>query len=128
MTSEEQKRAKFNLWCIGIMALIILLIVIATCNSSSGKEEKIEPAKEVVYNNDWDNSVEQVEEYLKRSLNDPDSYKAVEWSNVLKNPDTGWFIVRHKYRAKNAFGGIITKEQVFTLDSLGIVISVSDVD
>lgn len=93
------------------------------CNDSAS-----EPAKEAVYNSEWDGSVKQVEDYLENTLNDPDSYSSVEWGTVVKNPDTKWYIVRHKYRAKNVFGGTIIKHQVFTLDSLGTVLSVSDIE
>lgn len=61
----------------------------------------------------YDGSFEEVKKYLADSLNDPRSVEYVEWSKVVMGDD-GWNI-RAKYRAKNGFGAIITKDQVFTV-------------
>ena len=64
----------------------------------------------------------ELEEFLKE-------YTRVRRNAVLsQNPHTKWFIVRHKYRAKNQYGATQIYNQIFTLDSLGTVISVSDVE
>lgn len=78
-----------------------------------------------VENSTWDGSVSQLKKYLKNNLSDPDSYESIEWSEV-KNVD-GKYIIRHKYRAKNALGGYVIKNQVFELNLNGDVISVSDI-
>lgn len=122
-TPKEKKRAKINLTMMFICLCCLVFMGVMECNDSTP-----EPAKEAVYNSEWDGSVKQVEDYLENTLNDPDSYSSVEWGTVVKNPDTKWYIVRHKYRAKNVFGGTIIKHQVFTLDSLGTVLSVSDIE
>lgn len=122
-TPKEKKRAKINLTMMFIIVICLIFLGVMECNDNTP-----EPAKEAVYNSEWDGSVKQVEDYLENTLNDPDSYSSVEWGTVVKNPDTKWYIVRHKYRAKNVFGGTIIKHQVFTLDSLGIVLSVSDIE
>lgn len=60
----------------------------------------------------------QVKQYLDNNLNDPNSYESVNWSKVLEVTD-GYnykYKVRHIYRAKNAFGGLILENQVFRLD------------
>lgn len=78
-----------------------------------------------VKNSGWDGSVKQVKEYLKYSyLRDPDSYESIEWSEV-KRKDDG-FYVRHKYRAKNGFGGYVVANQLFHLDFSGNVVDVKD--
>ncbi len=77
-----------------------------------------------VHNSAWDGSVYQVEDYLKKALKDPDSYEGIEWSNVIKNSD-GTYSVRHKYRARNSFGGMVVENWVFVLDEYGNVISTS---
>lgn len=94
------------------------------------KEVKIpkykDPTKKVkVENSAWDSSVWQVEKYLEKNLNDPKSYEGIEWSEVTKTGSDG-FMVRHKYRAKNSFGGYVIANQVFHLDSEGNVIEVVD--
>ena len=71
----------------------------------------------------WDGSFEEVKKYLANVLNDPNSVEYVFWSKVIMT-DNGWTI-RLKYRAKNGFGGVLTKDQIFTVRS-GAVVSVRD--
>lgn len=77
-----------------------------------------------VQSSSWDGSVSQVKSYLKNHLKDPDSYESIEWS-VIKKSSNG-YSVRHKYRAKNSFGGYVVENKVFYMDSDGNVIRVVD--
>ncbi|SEA19318.1 hypothetical protein SAMN04487851_103146 [Prevotella sp. tc2-28] len=77
-----------------------------------------------VKNNKWNGGVKQVEDYLERTLRDPDSYESIEWSEVKRKEDG--FYVRHKYKAKNGFGGNVVTNQLFHLDFSGNVIDVKD--
>lgn len=77
-----------------------------------------------VKNSGWDGSVKQVKDYLKYTLRDPDSYESIEWS-VVKEKSDGYY-VRHKYRAKNGFGGYVVANQLFHLDFSGNVVDVKD--
>lgn len=120
MTPQEKKKAKFNLICLGIIAAVFIAIF------SIGGEETETVRNAIVYNNSLDASVRQVKEYLKENLNDPKSYESVEWSEVSQHPETKEFIVRHKYRAKNAFGATMTYNQLFTMDSLGVVTGIQN--
>ena len=88
------------------------------------KEVKEDVKKAEVMNSPWDGSVYQVKKYLKQSLKDPNSYESIDWSEVQKNGDC--YIVRHKYRAKNSFGGYVIENTIFTLDSQGNVISTAN--
>ena len=83
----------------------------------------IKPKAEVK-NNKWNGGVKQVEDYLENTLRDPDSYESIEWSEV-KQKDDGYY-VRHKYRAKNGFGGYVVANQLFHLDFSGNVVDVKD--
>lgn len=76
-----------------------------------------------VKNSSWDGSVSQVVKYLKNNLKDPNSYESIEWGNVTET-DNG-YIVRHKYRAKNSFGGYVIEHQIFHIDWQGNITSVS---
>lgn len=72
-----------------------------------------------------------VKVYLDSTLNDPKSYESVSFGKIyyLKDtvvdlngkPDTlkyhGSMQVLHTYRAKNAFGAVITKTEWFQIDS-----------
>lgn len=82
-------------------------------------KEEIENAayRRDVKNNSSDGSVWQVKEYLKQNLKDPRSYESIEWGNVLKT-DNG-YLVRHKYRAKNSFGGYTIENLIFYIDYEG---------
>ena len=125
LTPEQMaKRKKINgiiLACIGVIALIY---GVAIFNADIPEPEEYNVA--IVHNSDWDDSVKQVEDYIKANLNDPDSYKSVKWYKVVQHPETKGFQVRHTYRAKNVFGGVMTMDQLFFMDSLGIVLTVQD--
>ncbi|WP_417590308.1 hypothetical protein [Owenweeksia hongkongensis] len=77
-----------------------------------------------VENSSWDGSVSQVNEYLKQNLKDPKSYESIEWSDVQKVGDN--YRVRHKYRAKNSYGGYMVENQIFTINSQGKIIDVQN--
>lgn len=88
------------------------------------EREKPDEFSVKVKNSGWDGSVKQVEDYLERTLRDPDSYESIEWSEVKEKSD-GYY-VRHKYRAKNGFGGYVVTNQLFHLDFNGNVVDVKD--
>lgn len=77
-----------------------------------------------VSNSPWDGSVRQVEQYLKNNLKDPDSYQSIAWDKVSKMPN-GTYVVRHKFRAKNSFGGFSVEDKLFFLDANGNVVGTS---
>lgn len=85
-------------------------------NKPSGASTKVE-------NSAWDGSVSQVKKYLRNTLKDPDSYKSIEWGNVVETKDG--YMVRHKYRAKNSFGSYVVENNVFYLGVSGNVVKVS---
>ena len=99
-------------WVLGIaLGLYLISLIFSPEDSSYGK----------VQNNGLDSSVWQVERYLKNNLKDPDSYEAIEWSAVNEMENGNGYYVRHKYRAKNSFGGYVIENKVFFLDSDGNV-------
>lgn len=117
-----------------LVALVLfgaLMYLVATSNHDGSvgaqKTPGAAPSKnvDVVSNYAWDGSVLQVERYLKKTLKDPDSFEAMEWSSV-KKIETG-FAVRCKYRAKNSFGGYVIENQIFTMNTQGVVLAVQDV-
>lgn len=85
------------------------------------EQQKKDEAKKVkVENSPWDGSVYQVKKYVKSNLKDPSSYESIEWSPVQKT-DRG-YVVRHKFRAKNSFGGYVVEEYIITLNDCGEVV------
>lgn len=112
---------KIKLFLSAVVIGTFLLSAAGSGDDSSNSNE----TKEVVYNSSWDGSVRQVKDYLKKNLKDPDSYESIEWSDVVKQSD-GSFRVRHKYRAKNGFGGYVVESKVFVLDKDGNVTDILD--
>lgn len=117
--------------------LLGLLVLVAWCGYAVSKSpdnasaSAPTAAQEVVHNSAWDGSVYQVERYLKDDfLKDPDSYEGIEWSKVMPAPadiraemPSARYMVRHKFRAKNSFGGYVVQTYGFILDSQGNVVS-----
>jgi len=88
------------------------------------KKEEPKVAEDGPKNSKWDGSVRQVKDYLKDHLNDAKSVEYVEWSEVAK---TGiGYAVRCKYRAKNALGAYVLKNQIFHMDKDGKVLFTTD--
>lgn len=114
---------KFKFFVSVVVVGLFLITATATGDEdNSTSTESTSSAK--VRNSGWDASVYQVENYLKKTLRDPKSYEGIEWSEV-KETSTG-YVVRHKYRAKNGFGGYVIENQLFYLDSDGNVTNVTD--
>lgn len=82
-------------------------------------------AEQIVSNSAYDGSVRQVEEWMKKNLNDPGSLQVVEWSPVVKT-EQGNFVVRCKFRAKNTMGGLVLQSKAFILGPTGIVMAATD--
>lgn len=61
--------------------------------------------------NPWNGNIYEVTEYMDRTLLDPESFEAIEWSPVIFSKDC--WSVRCKYRAKNTLGGYVIANQVF---------------
>ncbi|WP_345100518.1 hypothetical protein [Mucilaginibacter panaciglaebae] len=74
---------------------------------------------------------ELITQAVKDSLKDPESYESVSFSELKKLKDTtivvdgqsypqqyqGAYEMAHTYKSKNAYGGILTKSDVFHVDS-----------
>lgn len=114
----------------GCIVIIIIAVIVGIFKDKSGETEKISSNNtEAVVNSVYDGSVYQVENYLKREyLKDPQSYDGIDWSTVQKEDNNSLYkySVRHKYRAKNSFGGYVIEEKIFYLDKSGNVIKQID--
>lgn len=104
-----------------IIAGVVILLVWAFGGFETSDGPKVR-------NSTLDASVHQVETFLKKNLNDPKSYESIEWS-ALNETKNSWYKywVRHKYRAKNGFGGYVIENQIFYLDEDGNVLNYKDV-
>ena len=77
-----------------------------------------------VGNDDYNGSVKQVIAYLKENLKDTRSYESISWSKVMHKD--GYYLVRHKYRAKNSYGGNVIENKLFYIDLYGDVYKIED--
>ena len=92
------------------MIVISVIYVVFDDGSSSFDENP-------VTNSGLDASVYQVEQFLDDNLNDPDS---------SMTPTKNGYYVRHKYRARNGFGGMNIENKIFYLDKDGNVTGYTD--
>lgn len=97
----------------------IAIIAVLSFAACSHTDPKIEKAHELVA------------QAVKDSLKDPESYESVSFSDLLKLKDTvkvidgqsypetfnGAYEIAHTYRSKNAYGGVVTRSDVFHIDS-----------
>ena len=102
---------------LGICAFFIVVFVFF----DNYRKASVNRTKSKVYNSKRDNSVYQVEDYINKYSNDPDSYESVEWHKVV-NYDDGSFSVRHLYRERNVFGAYQVFDHIFSLDKNGEVV------
>lgn len=64
-----------------------------------------------------------VRDYLRKTLNDWDSYEGEgysEPSEVADHNGKTCYLIRHEYRAKNGFGAMMLKKQMFYYTSDGV--------
>ena len=55
----------------------------------------------------WDGSHDELENFIKTKMNDPDSYEHVETGRWGHRSANDYYLVRTTFRGKNAFGGMI---------------------
>lgn len=109
--------------CLIMAGLFIILVLMwSGCPSGSSSSKKdIDTGNRNTSSSAWDGSVPCVEQYLKNTLRDPQSYKSYKWSEVEKNAD-GTYQVAHEYGAKNGFGGMVRETKLFIYNSKGEIL------
>ena len=103
---------------IAIFSVIMFVIIFSIENTSTDAKVKNSP---------WDNSVHQVERYIKNNLSDPNSFEVIQWSKVrdMSHSQNGYrYKVMVKYRTRNGFGGYEIQSNIFFLDKKGNVVDV----
>jgi hypothetical protein len=95
-----------------IVSVFMVLGLILSCSET--KKDKNETL--------FDENSKIVKAYLDNHLKDPDSYQSIEWSPAKESKDgDGSIAIRHKYRAKNSFGGYEIEEKVFIIKNKKVV-------
>ncbi|NOJ83436.1 transporter [Myxococcus xanthus] len=79
----------------------------------------VEMRGEKPVNSSWDGSVPEVEMYLKKVMNDPDSYEHV--SSTVPVPHEAYWLVKSTFRGKNAFGGKVLNTRYFFIQQRQVV-------
>lgn len=118
-TNSTTNTSNLNYKGLSILLGIILIIILFFIPEGAMKNS--------VKNSAWDNSVFQVEEYLKSTLYYPDSFNPIEWSNVydMRHSDYGYrYKVRVKYNAKDSYGVMVTESKLFYLTEDGAIVNV----
>lgn len=82
------------------------------------------PGKDKVFNSPWNQSVEQVERYLKHHVHDAASLEILDWGLVTTSPKG--YEVSCTYKSKNVLGKWATRTSVFVLNSDGVVTDIKD--
>lgn len=108
-----------------VLTFYFLVIVFILLQGTDYQPTQSTTGNYMVENSAWDASVPAVTDYLKSNLKDPDSFQAIEWSPV-KKIESGGYMVRCKYRAKNSFGGYVVENKVFIMTTDGAITSAVD--
>lgn len=59
---------------------------------------------------------------LGGGLKHPGTYQGIQWGPLFVSSSTGYWVVKHKYRATNDYGQQVMAERIFVLDIYGQVI------
>jgi len=103
----------------GIVLISLFCVFGWWCNKScnEAKQEVVaEDAKPI------NQAKHNVRKYLLENLKDYSSYEAISWSDLLQDTDKtentagDYYIIYHKYRAKNSFGAYEITTQRFLFD------------
>jgi hypothetical protein len=118
----------------GVAFLIIVAVCAGICtqgfnfggrssSSSSTPKTPEEMRKEQIerHFSAWDGSHRGLTEYIKKTMNDPDSYEHDE----TRYTDKGDHLIVHtKFRGKNAFGGVVRNSVIAKVDLNGNVLEI----
>jgi hypothetical protein len=69
-----------------------------------------------------------IRQYLLKTLDDPDSYRPVDYTfDTSRKYSSGWR-VEHTFRSKNKFGAVVLNGYYFDLDSNFEVVNIEDLE
>jgi hypothetical protein len=83
-----------------------------------------ESGKDLVFNSPWNQSVDQVERYLKHHTHDAASMSILEWGRV-EVTEAG-YQVRCGFKSRNVLGKWTSQNKLFVLNRSGEVIDIKD--
>lgn len=103
---------------ISIVTVILFLYYLSASKDPNYTSETVNPNSE--YFSGWNGSNPQFVDYIKDRMNDPSSFEHVE---TRYNDDGSNLKLYMKYRGKNGFGAILTKEAICTFNKYSKTIS-----
>ena len=118
-TGKLSKRSKIIVIIAFSFAFLYIGIILLLPDTNTKGQRELTKNNQT-YNSEWDGSVREVKDYLKKNLRDPDSYQSIEWGKVILL-SYGTYEVRHKYRAKNGFGGYDIEEKLFIIQDKKVI-------
>lgn len=127
---KEAKAKKTKQGCLGCLGLIVVIFIIALVGGlfKSGDKPSTPKTQEEIRKEQiekqfsaWDGSHPGLTTLIKKTMNDPDSYKHVETVHWDKGDH---LVVKTTFRGKNAFGGVVTNWVMAKVDLNGNVIEV----
>ncbi|MEM9078186.1 MAG: hypothetical protein AAGC43_14175 [Bacteroidota bacterium] len=119
--TKESKKEDIKKGCIYLISIVfgLSLFFYFTCEGEPEKpltkEEQHQQNIQKLFSG-WDGSHIKLAEYIKQSLNDPDSYEHLETTYIEKD---SFLIVTTRFTANNGFGGRVRNEVVVVSDTLG---------
>lgn len=106
--------------------LVLAVFVVLTLNSCGEKKTKeelrTEKITDLLYNNGQKTVRVNLKYMLEDKLNDPNSLKLLETTYVDKGST---IVITQNFTAKNTFGGMLKKDIVVTIDTLGNIVKVN---
>ena len=108
------------------MVLLALALVLPGLAPAQPRQEPFNPSQKRMTKFD---AQAKVREYLKRRLENPDTYKETDWSELVKLPGDGPYIyaIRHFYWAKPQYGPIGWADNIFYFDAEGEIAGIENI-
>lgn len=123
LVKEKKKKSTFKAKVFYFLPAVILLSLMAFWLNASGyyhlgPKSKAEQIASQLYE-------QSIQNYLKASLENWESYEAIETGN-LKPVSDSTFVVYHKFRNKNSYGQIIQNNINFYINGRGQVYKIDE--
>ena len=119
---KKQQRVKkgCGIGCLSVIVIFVILGIIGSFSSDSTKKTARETQIEENFSA-WNGSHRGIAELIKKSMNDPSSYKHVKTIHWDKGDH---LVVKTRFRGKNAFGGVVENWVMAKVDLNGNVIEI----
>lgn len=124
---EKEGQKIVRIGCFSVIGIVLIIAMFNSCPSGDKKTTAPKTAKETrteqieEHFSKWDGSHRGLTNYIKKSMNDPDSYKH-EKTVYFDRGD--YLLVETTFRGKNAFGALVKNSVTAKVDLNGNVIEI----